>query len=264
MDKKNLENLEDDDVMEALRKLGVVDEGEEAVAEPDEKQDGETSDEVTTDEDSDIEESTEDESDVVEPQTKTLSKEEKAILALKKELKLAKQLLKEKADESERVASEQRKANVIQSYKDKGYDEETAVLYANNELKMKVLEEKLAVTEFKEENAEVLAKYPEAKSDLKWLMDAVEKTGLSAEQLCRGKYGDSMNKSDRRADDAMRGRIDDSIEDVASSAIRSANRQVEQSLTESDRRNKAQLEKLSGVKISPKDYLNYYKKNFKL
>lgn len=59
MYKKNLENLEDDDVMEALRKLGVVDEGEEAVAEPDEKQDGETSDEVTTDEDSDIEESTE-------------------------------------------------------------------------------------------------------------------------------------------------------------------------------------------------------------
>jgi len=39
-------------VMEALRKLGVVDDGEEEVAEPDEKQDGETSDEVTTDEDS--------------------------------------------------------------------------------------------------------------------------------------------------------------------------------------------------------------------
>lgn len=264
MAKTNLENLEDDDVLEALRKLGVVDEGEEAVAEPDEKQDEETSDEDIADEDSDIEEPTEDESDVVNKQTKALSKEEKAILALKKELKLAKQLLKEKEVETERAESEKRKANAIQSYKDKGYDEDTANLYANNELELLAIKEKLAITEFKEENAEVLRKYPDAKSDVRWLMDAVAKTGLSAEQLCRGKYGDALNKADRRADDAMRGMIDDSIEDVASSAIRSATRATDAVLSDADRRNKATLEKMTGVKISPKEYLSYYKKQFKL
>ena len=264
MAKQNLENLDDNDVMDALRKLGVVDEGAEEVAEPDEKQDEDTSNEDIADEDSDIDETTEDESDAVNKQTKTLSKEEKAILALKKELKVAKQLLKTQAAETERIEAEQRKANAIQSYKDKGYDEDTANLYANNELKLKSLEEKLALTEFKEENAEVLRKFPEAKTEIRWLMEAVEKTGLSAEQLCRGKYGDALNKADRRADDAMRGMIDDSIEDVASSAIRSASRPTDVALTDSDRRNKTQLEKMTGVKISSKEYLSYYKKQFKL
>lgn len=264
MAKTNLENLENDDVMEALRKLGVVDDGEEVVAEPDEKQDEETSEEDTIDEDSDIEEPAEDESDVVNKQTKTLSKEEKAILSLKKELKLAKLLLKEKDTEAQKVESVQRKANVIQSYKDKGYDDDTAALYANNELKLVAMEEKLAMTEFKEENAEVLRKYPDAKTEIRWLMDAVQKTGLSAEQILRGKYGDTLNKADRRADDAMRGMIDDSIEDVASSAIRSATRATSEVLSESDRRNKSMIEKISGVKISTKEYMNHYKKNFKL
>lgn len=252
---QNLENLEDDDVLEALRQLGVADE-DLAGAESDEKQDSD--DEEVVDET--LADETEPE-EVVEQPKHNLSKEEKAILALKKENKQIKALLKEQQKESERLETEQRKANVVKEYRDKGYDDTTADLYASNELKIRAMEEKIALQDFKEENYEVLSKYPQARSEMKWLMDAVEKTGLTAEQICLGKYGSPLNAKDRRADEAMRGMIDDSVEDRATATMKGANRQVEQGLTQADLRNKKILEGIQGEKMSVKEFLAYKSKH---
>lgn len=196
-----------------------------------------------------------------EPQ-RQLSKEEKAILALKKELKETKKLMKVFEEEKKQQEAQNKKANLISSYKEKGYDDDTAGLYAENELKMKLLEEKFEIQEFREEHYEVLSKYPQARSEIKWLMNAAKSpVGLTVEQICKAKYGDSAPAHERRAKEAVSGMIDDSIEDdKATTAMRTAKAPSTVGLTSAEMK-AYKIAKQWNADLTKEQFKAYYNRN---
>lgn len=239
---KDIDNFDDEELKAALAELGVDDE--------------DLGVETKLDDQTQVEEA---EEEIEEPH-KTLSKEEKAILALKKQLKETKQLLKAREDEDKQRESIARKTTLAATFKEKGYDDDTAELYA----KIELLDERSRIADFREENIDVLVKYPEAKKDIKWLMEMSDKAGLSVEQLCLAKYGNAEPKADRRARAAVLGELEtNDAEDRSTVSARGAAQVSEGSLTAKDLKNKEFLEQASGTKMSVKDY-KAYKAKFSL
>lgn len=234
---RNFDNSSDEkEMMNALLELGV------------------DADDLADETDAEEQMETEAEEVVEQPKgARKLTKEEQKIIALKKELHESKRLLAEQYEQRKLNDLAQQKANIANGYKSKGYDDETAEMYAENEFKLKSLEEKLSIQEFKDNNYEVLSMYPQAKKDLKWLLEAEKSTGMTVEQLLRGKYGDALPEDERRARDSYNGNSDYS-EDIVSKAVRSASSPSQLALTTKELRQKNQLEEMVGFKMTVKQF----------
>lgn len=176
----------------------------------------------------------------------TLSKEAKKIVALKKEIKQLRNQL----------GSTNPKDELLEQFKSKGYDEDTAEIYATNEVRLNELQSKLELQEFKENNLAVISKYPKAINDIKWLMDASKSTGMTVEEICRGRYGNDILTKEQRNKDAVMNEQGSSVNTSVSTALKNASIPADTNLTATDERQKEFFENLFGEKLSVKDYLD--------
>lgn len=176
----------------------------------------------------------------------TLSKEAKKIVALKKEIKQLRNQL----------GSTNPKDELLEQFKSKGYDEDTAEIYATNEVRLNELQSKLELQEFKENNLAVISKYPKAINDIKWLMDASKSTGMTVEEICRGRYGNDILTKEQRNKDAVMNEQGSSVNTSVSTALKNASSPADTNLTATDERQKEFFENLFGEKLSVKDYLD--------
>ena len=244
----------------------------ETMAEDDTDEDELEEDALDEDDDSDEPEDTEEEvdeeeaDDIEEAQVESkkeggkLSKAEIRLIELKKQNK---QLQKDKQELEARVA-EKAKANEKEALKQKfiseDYDEDVAEKMANDELRIRQLEERQAVLDFRDANDDLFAKYPQAKAQAQTIMQNIRVTGMTAEQICRGLYGapKAANEIDQRAIDSVKGNIPSKS---ARKPIQSQTKQV--SLTAKELAHKARLERafLDGQKMSIEEYQKFLNRN---
>jgi hypothetical protein len=180
------------------------------------------------------------------------SKEQNAIIALKKKLKEAQEKLAEAEEAKALEQSASTKEKIATRYKEKGYDEESASLMAERDYSLEVVQKKLAKIEFLSENKQVLEEYPEAVSNIETVMKNMKATGMSAEQICHAMFRVGNETPDRkRAIDAVTGRLPSKSADNANAGASRAERSEKSIvLSAAEMQNKATLEKIAGKKIS--------------
>lgn len=182
-------------------------------------------------------------------------------------LKKENQKLLQKQQELERQLQEKAQAREAESlqeqYVAQGYDEDTAKNMAANELRIKQIEQRQAVLDFRDTNEEVFDRYPEAKKNVADIMQKSKASGLTAEQICIALYGQSrVNPREARASAAARGEPTRQVgTDRVSQASRSAGQQESITLTATQRREKQILERTfnKGQKMTNEEYLRYSK-----
>lgn len=221
-------------------------------------------------EDEDSEESSkddpllDDEDEVVpeQPKSNIRSKEDRKIQALKAE---AKKLASEKAELQKRL-DERQEEKQIDSLKKKyvkdGYEEDTAENMAKTDLKQSKLEERLNILEFKENNADVIARYPKAKDELRKIMTIASDGTMTVEQVCRGLYGQESPEREKRAKDAVLGNAARPESDnTVSSAVRTSSPRTTISLSDKELKAKRYIEKTynGGKSISEEDFIKVYR-----
>jgi hypothetical protein len=232
--------------------------------EQDNDEDEDSSEEPEDDSDDDDEEleqtaDADEEQETVKGKKKLPPSEIKVINLKKENAKLAREKAELQKQISQRLIDNE-KSELKQKYETMGYDEDTAEVYAQNEVRMKQLEERQALMDFKEENEEVFIKYPEAKKDISLIMKNSKLTGMSTEQICRGMYGTANNvpTRDSRAIDSFSRKAEDKT-DRASNAIKNANSQSEVRLSPQEIKYKTLLEKKfnNGEKLSNEEFKKY-------
>lgn len=234
---------------------------ETPVEDDDEEED--TDDESDTeDEDTDEDElEEEDEQPEVQPKKKKLSPSEIKVINLKKENQ---RLLKEKREleqKTEQKKREQETEKVKQKYIDDGYDDDTAKIYAQNEVRLKEIEERQATLDFREDNVDLFNKYPQAKKDVSTIMRNSKLTGMSPEQICIGMYGASTNEYDDANVRAVSGLAtrQTNKNDASTRAARATSANNSVTLTSKELRMKKYLEETfnGGEKISVEQFKKY-------
>lgn len=260
------DETDDDEYLDDFDEMAEDDTDEETDdgLEEDALDEGDDSDELedTEEEDADEEETDDIEEEPVKSKKEggKLSKAEIRLIELKKQNK---QLQKDKQELEARVA-EKAKASEKEALKQKfiseDYDEDVAEKMANDELRIRQLEERQAVLDFRDANDDLFAKYPQAKAQAQTIMQNIRATGMTAEQICRGLYGapKAANEIEQRAIDSAKGNI---ASKSARKPIQSQTKQV--SLTAKELAHKARLEKafLDGNKMSIEEYQKFLNRN---
>lgn len=209
-----------------------------------------------TESDYENEDDEEEESGEPESAKPKLSKAEIKLIALKNENKVLQQEKLKLESQMQEKATAKEKEEIRQSLIDNDYDPDVAEKMAADEIRMRRLEEKQAVLDFRDSNDELFAKYPQARQDVNSIMRNAKATGMTAEQICRGLYGSPqpINDVERRAMDAVRGNI-------KSKETRTPNTQQSRQaeLTSRELSHKARLERnfLDGEKMTTEDYRKF-------
>jgi len=180
------------------------------------------------------------------------SKEQNAIIALKKKLKEAQEKLAEAEEAKALEQSASTKQAIANRYKDKGYDDESASLMAERDYSLEVVQKKLAKIEFLSENQKVLEEFPEAASNIDTVMKNMKATGMSAEQICHAMFRVGNETPDRkRAIDAVTGRLPSKSAENANAGASRAERGAKTTiLSAREVQQKAKLENIVGKKIT--------------
>lgn len=176
---------------------------------------------------------------------KTLTKEQAAIVRLKKEHKELKKQLEAQQEKQAANLIQKKTEDGAKKYLDLGYDEETSKHFAENDLLIARTTKKLATLEFKADNAELLKKYPSANTDMDKIMNVMEATGFTAEQVCRAMYPIAeVNPVKARATAAVTGKLsgNETSGNAVSRAMLSEKEVKTSALTAADRTKKKQFE----------------------
>ena len=183
------------------------DEDDDAVEEDDEQIESDTEVEETVEtEEEDTVEDAKESKPKVESKKRGLSPAEIKLINLKKELAQAQKELIEKEKQLQVKANEQEKENLREELVKKGYDPEYAESFAESKIEIKQLKEKAAIADFKDENEDVFSKYPQARVNAATIMRNVQLTGMTAEQICIGLYGEKkVSDMETRAIKAAQG-----------------------------------------------------------
>lgn len=205
----------DDGIMELDDELELDDDGnfisgsldDEAEPETEEPEDGEDADEPDGEEGQEEEPETaepdEEEPEEPEQQPKAttkrkLSPAEKKLVELKRENKRLK--------EAQRQKQETKQAeDLVKSYVDQGYDEDTAKRYAREDMRSSRLEQEIELLRFEKANARVFDIYPDAAENSEDIMRRAKAADMTAEQVCRALYGEAIPAYEQRALKAARG-----------------------------------------------------------
>lgn len=219
-------------------------------------------DDVQDTDNDDADEEPEEEPVVAKPKQNKLSPADIKVINLKKEnAKLAKENAEYQKMINEKLL-EKEKVELKKKYEEQGYDEDTAEVYAKSELRMKQLEERQALYDFKEENEDVFKLYPQAKADISTIMRNSKLTGMTAEQICKGMYG-SISDSERRAIESVKGNPTRSTSqnDRATTSIKSSTASSNDVLSPKDLKYKRILETKfnGGEKMTVAEYRKYMK-----
>jgi len=182
---------------------------------------------------------------------------EVAIIELKKENKLKEKRL---ADLEQRLAEQSKAKDVetgIAKYIAEGNDEETAKRLYTEDQRYQRLEARTELLDFREDNSEVFARFPQAKQNAQEIMRVVKLGVMTAEQVCIGLYGASKPDRETRAISAARGestREVDANGRTLSRSDRAGTTSTAEGLTVWEIRDKARLERVLRTKISDKEY----------
>lgn len=212
------------------------------------------------------EEDAEPEAVATEP-TKTKHKLTPADIAII-ETKKANKLLEKRLKDLEAKLAEQAQAKVAESgiakYIEQGNDEETAKRLYKEDQRSSVLEERVELLDFREENAEVFAKYPQAKVNAKEIMQVVKqgKGFVTAEQICIGLYGSGKPDREARAIAAAKGestREVDATGRTVAKADRAGNQPKSTVLTAQESTEKKRFERIMGRQVTAEEYREAFK-----
>lgn len=180
--------------------------------------------------------------EVEEPKAKSnKSPAELKIVALKEENK---RLKSEMATLKQGKQSNEQDA-LVDKYKKMGYDDDTARINAENEIQFSEIKNQLALQNFKEANHTVLNLYPKAKDNLAWLMNASKASGMSVDEICRGKWGNDPTTLEQRNKMSVTS-VHDGGADGVGKAQRTATQQGSLELSADDAKRKAFYERLVG------------------
>lgn len=248
--------LEDD---EELDVEGLDDETDDGV---DDKQD-KTGDSDDQEEEEDIEVDVVDDQEYDEDDTtskpkakRKLTKAEKVIIDLKRQNR---ELKRQQAKEKDKQEQEAERKKIYDKLVDDGMEESVAKVYADNELRVKQLERKQALLDFREYNADILARYPQSRDDIEIIMRNTKVTGMSVEQVLRGLYGASepYNDTEARALKAARGQAGTVNATRKSASNKQTTSEPRQTLTRSDLAYKKALEEefMNGKEMTMKEFL---------
>ena len=222
-------------------------------------------DESTTEADNADDEPIVEEVEEVEPKkgkSKSLSPAEIKLINLKKENQL---LLKKQKELEAKV--EQKKADdeikaITQRFVSGGYNEETAKDLAEFEIRIRKAEQLQERLDFREKNEEVFIKYPQAKADIDLIMRKAKAADMTAEQVCRALYADSIPEHEKRALNAVKGA---SVAQTTKPNLSGAKgiegtKKAPIALTEREMQYKRALEKTIGDKLTDDEVRAYIKK----
>jgi hypothetical protein len=182
---------------------------------------------------------------------------EVAIIELKKENKLKEKRL---ADLEQRLAEQSKAKDVetgIAKYIAEGNDEDTAKRLYTEDQRYQRLEARTELLDFREDNSEVFARFPQAKQNAQEIMRVVKLGVMTAEQVCIGLYGSSRPDREARAISAARGESTREVDNsgrTLSRSDRAGSTSTAGGLTPSEIRDKARLERMLRTKISDKEY----------
>lgn len=286
MAKKKLDNLNDEsneledavlsDYNDSKEETSAydLDDGEDTMLDDDdddfhfefESEDDEENDEDESDlgEEQEPDDQDEEEPEAEEPEQPTpkkrTSKEEKAIVALKRKQRELMHENRKMQEALKRREDARKNDDLIKKYLSDGFDEDTAKRMANQDLVTARQQERLELLEFKDENSDVLRQFPDAMRQADRIKRIVETAGITVEQACRGLYG-----TNKRPDyeERARSRVaeeDDYDNDPVSRASRSSRQPQRSALTAQQKRMKAVVERrfLDGEKMSDKEFLDRY------
>lgn len=196
--------------------------------------------------------------------SKSLSKEEAKIVALKRQMQKAledNRALQAKLDE---IENDKQHKTLKAQYIDRGMDEDYAEQLAKKDVEAQTNAEKLEMLMFRLDHEDVLRKYPESKNDVKRIMRAAKTAGMSVEEVCRGIYGTEPER-EVRAKLAAKGELDESEPDTTvSKAQRSSAPQTTTTLSAKDLAKKKEYEQMwrGGQKMTNAEWISI-KKTYK-
>ena len=174
----------------------VDDEEDEEVEEGDEPDDDEEQEES---EPAEPDEDDEPDPEPVKPAPKHKnSPAEIKLIEQRKEIKRLKEQLKEKQDKKQAE-------DLVASYVEKGYDEETAKRYASEDVRSSKLEHEIKLLRFEKANARVFDRFPDAAENSEEIMRKAEAADMTAEEICYALYGNKMPAHEAKALKAARG-----------------------------------------------------------
>jgi hypothetical protein len=188
-----------------------------------------------------------------------LNKDQAAIVALRRKLKEKEEELR--LEKSQKAINEEanQKKDLLKYYEQQGYSDEEAKRMAESDLTLRELKQRVAVTEFKAENAELFTQYPDARTQIDRILQVMTQTGFTAEQVCRAMFYNS-NPAQERAEAAVTGKLNSKPADnTVSSATRSGITPQSASLSQTDRKTKAEFEAHYGA-ISNERFLELKEK----
>lgn len=119
-----------------------------------------------------------------------------------KELKQRLETFEQKEREKEQA---ERRRQIAEKLVEKGYDEDYAFGEADKHLETESIKETVKKLEFMTENADIIAKYPEAKQNINKLIKLQKDTGWDIDKICRIEFEpidssyDSKIKSEQEA-----------------------------------------------------------------
>lgn len=260
---------EQPEVVPVAKQRGELDEADDGDEVPEQTESDEDTDvDVDTDEsgedDSAVEPTEDDLEDKTQDQAKkgikkTNSKEQNLIVEQKRLIKRLAEENRELTLEKQRQKEAKQKEELIEKYKGQGYDEDTSNKYANDDLRLARLEERQAIADFRDDNDDILRRYPQAKADILTIMQKQQKNpDFSVEEICEKMYKVGPD-SDRRAIDSVRNRSQQQSPNRASdSRVAAASRQAAPTstiLSRSDLAKKEVLDSLRDKPMSNKEYL---------
>lgn len=284
MAKKKLDNLNDEsneledavlsDYNDSKEETSAydLDDGEDSPLDDDdddfhfefESEDDEENDESDLGEEEEPDDQDEEEPEDEEPEQPTpkkrTSKEEKAIVALKRERQKLREENRKMQEMLKKRQESKQSESLLKKYLSEGFDEDTAKRMAEQDLVTSRQQERLELLEFKDENSDVLRQFPRALREADRIKRIVDTAGITVEQACRGLYG-----TNKRPDyeERARSRVaaeDDYDNDPVSRASRSSRQPQRSALTAQQKRMKAVVERrfLDGEKMSDKEFLDRY------
>lgn len=112
-----------------------------------------------------------------------------------KELKQRLEAFEQKEREKEQA---DRRRQIAEKLVEKGYDEDYAFGEADKHLEAESIKETVKKLEFMTENADIIAKYPEAKRNISKLLKLQKDTGWDIEKICRIEFEDADSSYDSK------------------------------------------------------------------
>ena len=243
----NLKNIFDDDDTDDVSDIPVIEEAPEDLEEDPEEDSELGEEEDLLPEEDDDSEDPEKAVETVPAKKNVSSKEQEKIIALKRELREAKEKLTASETKAKVEVETQQLESLVSKYVGQGYDEDTSKYYAKTEFDMQDIKRQLAVSNFKADNSDLFNIYPDARTNAETIMAKMNNSGFTAKEVCSILYKGDTNPSKERAIQAVSGTLERKQSNNSVSNATRTPRSVAGALSEFDKKAKGKFEKLMGV-----------------